>query len=558
MGNRRNLDLSGAFFRVAVLAIVPLCCSPARAMDQARVSSGSTRPWRDSGLTARASSWRCSIADDWKHGTSATTTGRPGSPTSDLNDDSGAAGPGNTYGKGTIYTRQQIDQALATGGALATRERGRPRHHDGGDRNRRWQRAPLPQVSGRRPVIPRSSHVKVTSTGFRPRRPAGRGGVLPAQRLRSRSISSVQGRGSRTPRGHALNLGSQGGRRTDERPRRKIDQTVGPGIRLVFVSGPGDQAAPNRAGWQRPRGRTAAIQIQKGLAGDLVFDLFYPSADRSSDDPDSHGDVWPVRGLRETPAGSFNRPRGVFYSRTGRINFSAIKMAQTADLDPPVRPGWDVHGTLTGVTVTTGVSTRLWCPPNSRRFRQPVHFAPLRRAALGACGAGTNLSPTPTSTRSRGRTSTESRGVWSVRHPGEIWRGEAASGDLRRPPGIDVSAPGSNRSRHLQQTSYLRPSAETDPRWKRALGSRAPSAPPRPSSPALALMLPGQPDARRRAVTQFLQQSARSDSFTGTTPKHHVGNGEGGCGGGGQPRRHHTCVASAATLCLTGGRFRSR
>jgi hypothetical protein len=40
----------------------------------------------------------------------------------DLTDDSGANAAGNTYGKGTIYTRQQINQTLQGGPALATRE----------------------------------------------------------------------------------------------------------------------------------------------------------------------------------------------------------------------------------------------------------------------------------------------------------------------------------------------------------------------------------------------------------------------------------------------------
>jgi hypothetical protein len=40
----------------------------------------------------------------------------------DLTDDTGANASGNTYHRGTIYTRQQIDQALTGGTALATRD----------------------------------------------------------------------------------------------------------------------------------------------------------------------------------------------------------------------------------------------------------------------------------------------------------------------------------------------------------------------------------------------------------------------------------------------------
>ena len=40
----------------------------------------------------------------------------------DLSDDSGADDPSNPYGQGTVYTRRQIDEALAGGAPLATRD----------------------------------------------------------------------------------------------------------------------------------------------------------------------------------------------------------------------------------------------------------------------------------------------------------------------------------------------------------------------------------------------------------------------------------------------------
>lgn len=39
----------------------------------------------------------------------------------DLSDDSRTRDPDNAYGRGTIYTREQIDRALAAGNMLATR-----------------------------------------------------------------------------------------------------------------------------------------------------------------------------------------------------------------------------------------------------------------------------------------------------------------------------------------------------------------------------------------------------------------------------------------------------
>ena len=40
----------------------------------------------------------------------------------DLSDDSGARDPDNAYGRGTVYSRQQIDHALSTDATLATRD----------------------------------------------------------------------------------------------------------------------------------------------------------------------------------------------------------------------------------------------------------------------------------------------------------------------------------------------------------------------------------------------------------------------------------------------------
>ena len=40
----------------------------------------------------------------------------------DLSDDSGAGDPNNAYGRGTVYTRRQIDEALSGGAPLATRD----------------------------------------------------------------------------------------------------------------------------------------------------------------------------------------------------------------------------------------------------------------------------------------------------------------------------------------------------------------------------------------------------------------------------------------------------
>ena len=196
----------------------------------------------------------------------------------DLSDDAGAAEARNGYGRGTIYTKRQIDQALATGAPLATRDAvghgtASTGIAAGNGRNSvdRKYRGVAPDAT----IIA----VKVVAGGDSDEPDFYDYAALPlaidfvVDKARELSMPVVM----------LLNLGSIGGP-TDGTSAlsRKIDQTVGPGHPgIVFVTGTGDDGIPtktqNRAAGDVPGGGTRELRfaLDRGT-GDL--EVWYDQA----------------------------------------------------------------------------------------------------------------------------------------------------------------------------------------------------------------------------------------------------------------------------------------
>ncbi len=174
----------------------------------------------------------------------------------DLTDDRGAKAPLNTYGMGTIYTKSDINQAIASKAPLATRDAV----------GHGTTTAAIACGNGRnsadrkyRGMAPNASIlvVKICADGT----PAHDGEEAEPFFWQMNRVAvaidfiTAKARELGLPCVMVLNVGSQGGA-TDGSSElcRKIDQTVGPGKPgLIFVTGPGDE------GTKRKHNRTTLL-----------------------------------------------------------------------------------------------------------------------------------------------------------------------------------------------------------------------------------------------------------------------------------------------------------
>ena len=198
----------------------------------------------------------------------------------DMSDDSGAGAPGNSYGRGTIYTREQINQALFSGTRLATRDASGHGTTTTGIAAGNGRNSPERKYRG---VAPNATIISVKITGGAPahgNEPAEpdfyEGSMVPVaidfvvDKTRELSMPMVM----------LLNLGSIGGP-TDgtSAMSRMIDATVGPDVPgVVFVTGTGDDGIPsktqNRAAGDVPHGGTLDLQFALD-SGEGDLDVWY-------------------------------------------------------------------------------------------------------------------------------------------------------------------------------------------------------------------------------------------------------------------------------------------
>jgi hypothetical protein len=522
---------------LAAALLLSLGSPCALAMDKVRVESKIDAAVAKYGLTGRGVI--VALLDrgiDWKNADFRNPDGTTRiAAVFDLTDDTGASAPGNTYGKGTIYTRAQIDAALSGGPTLAFRDAV----------GHGTTTAGIPTGNGRnvakyRGVAPEATiiSVKVTSDGV----PAHDGeaaeaAFYDAARL-PLAIDFVKAKAQELglPAVMLLNLGSSGGP-TDGTSElaRKIDATVGPGIPgLVFVTGPGDDGGmANRAGGNVGSGATETIRVQKGATGTLTLDLWYPGADRFDVtvqtptttygpyvSPATNADfstisnselVYYQLGSSRVFSGAQNGKREVWIRISGPIGVYTVSLrgttVTTGRFDATLNPSQKYNASNANFFLDHVAPGSIWDGATARNNICPGDYV-IRTSYVDVDGFPRNIT-----------------GNGSV---GEIWPGSSIGPTVDGRLGLDVTAPGDSLFTVYNPKSYWATSRGNMIQDGGGLYGRASavSAAAPIVTGIIALMLQANPTLDAPAVKSILQRTARADSFTGSVPNTTWGYGK--------------------------------
>ena len=447
----------------------------------------------------------------------------------DLSDDSGAGDRNNAYGRGTIYTRRQIDRALAGGTTLATRDAvGHGTTTTG-----------IAAGNGRNSADRKYRGIAPNATIIAVKVVAGEGANEPhfydyaalplaidfvVDRARELSMPVVM----------LLNLGSIGGP-TDGTSAlsRKIDATVSPDHPgVVFVTGTGDDGIPsktqNRAAGEVPyRGaRDLRLTLDRG-AGDL--------------------EVWYDR--NQGFAVSIDTPMG----RLGPYQPAQFDATGTGVQVWHYRGGDDYYGARNGKRLLLvrfdgaagagSYTVRLDHVAGSAR--SGVHFDASLNTPFGEAGRFLNfVAPgsiwdAATAFRNVAPNSYVIRTEWTdidgvdrrltgEGDDGELWTGSSVGPTVDGRIGVDVSAPGDRVVAAYAPRSYwasFRWNLIADGGGLYGMAGAVSAAAPVVTG-IIALMLEVDPTLDAGSVKKILQETARSDRFTGPTPNPLWGHGK--------------------------------
>ena len=447
----------------------------------------------------------------------------------DLSDDAGAADPGNTYGRGTIYARQQIDEALVTGATLATRDAvGHGTTTTG-----------IAAGNGRNSADRKYGGVAPNATIIAVKVVAGEGGNEPHfydSAALPLAIDFVvdKARELSMPVVMLLNLGSIGGP-TDGTSAlsRKIDETVGPDHPgVVFVTGTGDDGSPsktnNRAAGDVPNGGTRDLRFALDTgAGDL--EVWYDRRQGfavSIDTPMGTLGPYPPSQFEATGAGV-----QVFHYRGGDDFYGSEngKRLVFIRFDGAAGAG-DYSLRLAHVAGSTGSSIHFDASLNTP-FGESGRFLNFVTPGSMWDGATAFLNVAPNSYVVRTHW-TDIDGVdrWLIGEGdvGELWTGSSVGPTVDGRIGVDVSAPGDRIVAAYAPRSYwasFRWNLIVDGGGLYGMAGAVSAAAPVVTG-IIALMLEVDPTLDAGSVKRILQETARADGFTGRTPNALWGHGK--------------------------------
>ena len=442
----------------------------------------------------------------------------------DFSDDSGAFAPGNPYGLGTIYTEEQINQALFSGTRLPTRDavgHGTSTTGIAAGNGRNLPDRKYRGVATNATIM----SVKVTggarAHGDEPAEPDFDSDLFVAidfvvDKARELSMPVVM----------LLNLGSIGGP-TDGTSAfsRKIDETVGPDHPgVVFVTGTGDDGVPSktqiRAAGDVPNGGTLDLRFALDT-GDGRLEMWYDRNEAFTVSIDT-----PMGMLGPFPASqSYAEGTGVrvYHDRGGDDFYGAAndKRLLLIDFDSAAGAG-DYILRLDHAAGATGSSIHFDASLNtlfgeSGRFLNFVTPGSIWDGATAFHNVAPNSYVIRTKWTSIDGVGQELRGEGNV---GELWAGSSVGPTVDGRIGVDISAPGDRIVTAFAPRSdwatYPHLLIEDGGGLYGMAGAVSAAAPV--VTGIIALMLEVDPTLDALSVKRILQETARSDEFTGPTP----------------------------------------
>ncbi len=452
----------------------------------------------------------------------------------DMTDNTGANHPDNPYGVGTIYTEAQINAANAGGTALVTRDAVGHGTTTTGIAAGNGRNHPTNKYRG---IAPNASiiAVKFTTEGA----PAHDG--QPAEApfynpdLLPKAIDFVRDKAAilNMPAVMLANFGSIGGP-TDGTSfiSRTIDARFGAGKPgLVFVSGPGDEGGmPNHAGGNVTQGQTTSIQLQKTVAGTLLFDLWYPGADRFSVSVQTpSGTTATFAGPSTNTTSTSNSANGVnIFHQGSSVPFYGAQNGKR-EIFMQITGTGTFTINLTGTSVTAGGRFDAGINPSTihTNNRFLTHIVPGN--IWDGATAFNNISPGDYVVRTNWtdidgvpRSNTGQGAV------GNIWTGSSAGPTYDGRMGVDMTAPGDSVFTTLNPTSNFAPfrfNHIQDGNGFYTRASAVSAAAPQVTG-LIALMLQKNRNLDAIQVRDILRRSSRKDSFTGPDASTTWGHGK--------------------------------
>lgn len=447
----------------------------------------------------------------------------------DLTDPTGANDAKNRFKRGTLYTKQQINAALAGGTPLAHRDAvGHGTTTTGiaagnGRNSRDWKyrgEAPKAKILVIKMVAGAAAH---DDQPVEPNFVTDGDEVAVAIDYALEQASALG-----IPVVMLPNIGSVGGPMDGTSTRAKqIDSTFGPGRPgRVFVTGSSeDGGLDNHAQGQIAQGETLNLELEKLDTGTVRLEIWYPEADRYdvtvqtplstfgpyvSPATNNSFAQQTAKGITHAHQGSAVTSYGPATRRTIRISFTGTTGRHTVSMRATTSTGGRFDATLNTI---------------NGDGRLLNHLVP-GYTVWDLASAFNNISPNDYVLRDKWANLDGVVRIDAKDHVGDLWPGSGIGPTMDGRLGIDVSAPGNTVfATYAPNTTWGRGSQPQDGNGFYTIQSAVSAANPQVTG-IIALMLEINPTLDAKQVKDILQQTARRDAFTGPDPNPRWGYGK--------------------------------